>query len=297
MNHIKKALITAAGWGTRFLPATKSQPKEMLPLFNKPLIQFAVEDAAACGIETIVIVTALGKRALEDHFDRSVELERVLLQKGESALAQQMRRLADVADICFVRQKEQLGLGHAVLCAKNVIGDEPFALLLPDDVFEQGTLVLQEMMKVHEHFNGSVIALAEVPQEQVIRYGIVASNRVSDRLSEVHGLVEKPSREDAPSNLAVMGRYILTPGIFEVLEHVQAAKDGEIQLTDGLRELLRTQPIYGYQFEGHRYDGGTPLGLLEASVALALKDKDIAKDLRDYLVNLLAEDGSRFPPI
>jgi UTP--glucose-1-phosphate uridylyltransferase len=295
MKTVRKAVITAAGWGTRFLPVTKSQPKEMLPLINKPLIQFSVEEAAACGIETVIIITALGKRAIEDHFDRSFELETMLQRKGDTELAGQIRRLANMVDMCFVRQKEQLGLGHAVLTARSMVGDEPFVLMLPDDVFEDGASLLKRMLEIHGEGGGSVLALAQVPREQVTRYGIVDSRVVSERVHSISGLVEKPSVEETPSNLAIMGRYVLSPGIFASLEGVQPSKNGEIQLTDGLRRLLQTETIHGYEFDGQRYDGGTPLGLLEASAALALKDPVIGPEFRRYLTQLVAK-GDPTPP-
>src|SRR3990172_756018 len=212
---VKKAVIAAAGWGTRFLPVTKSQPKEMLPLLNKPLIQYSVEEAVAAGAELVVIITASGKQSIEDYFDRHCELERMLEQKGEITLAQEMRQVCTMADICYVRQKEQLGLGHAVLMARNIVGDEPFMLLLPDDLFEQREAVLKGMLRVSERYNASTIAVKQVSPADISRYGIIASRKISDRIHEVSDLVEKPHPEDAPSDLAVIGRYVLTPDIFE----------------------------------------------------------------------------------
>ena len=284
---IRKAVITAAGWGTRFLPITKSQPKEMLPLMNKPLIQYSVEEAIACGVEMIVIVTMLGKRAIEDYFDRSFELEYLLKQKGEISLAEEIHRLSNMVDICYVRQKEQRGLGHAVLTAKSVVGDEPFILLLPDDLFEQQELVLSNMLDIYQHYGGSVIAVKKVTEEEISRYGIIKHKEVADRICQVTGLVEKPTPKEAPSNLAVMGRYILVPEIFEVLVNTQPGKNGEIQLTDALQGLLQRQAVYGYEFEGEHYDAGTPLGLLETTIALALRDPITGPQLRDYVNGLL----------
>ncbi len=280
---IRKAVITAAGWGTRFLPVTKSQPKEMLPLVNKPLIQYSVEEAIHCGVELVVIVTALGKRAIEDYFDRSPELEHVLEEKGEFNLAESVRALSSMADIAYVRQKQQLGLGHALLSAGKIIGNEPFILLLPDDLFEQGDLLLKRMTGIYESCRGSVIAVKQVAEDEVSRYGIIAPRRVAERTYQVTNLVEKPSRLDSPSNLAIMGRYVLDPRIFDILADTPPGRNGEIQLTDGLKRLLQDQSIYAYEFEGERYDAGTPWGWLQTTIALSLRDPEIGPKLRDYL--------------
>jgi UTP--glucose-1-phosphate uridylyltransferase len=285
--RIKKAVIAAAGLGTRFLPVTKAQPKEMLPLVNKPVIQYSVEEAVACGIELVVIVTSLGKRAIEDYFDRSVELEQVLERKGETELADDIHRLSSMVDISYVRQKEQLGLGHALLCASKIIGDEPFMLILPDDLFEQKSLVLKNMMDIYYQYQGSVIAAKRVGDDEVSRYGIIEPEKLADRIYEVMDLVEKPPRAEAPSNLAIMGRYVLTPDIFKVLGDIPAGRNGEFQLTDGLKRLIKTHPIYAYEFEGERYDAGTPLGWLQANIALAMKDPDIGPKLENYLHDFL----------
>jgi UTP--glucose-1-phosphate uridylyltransferase len=284
--RIKKAVIAAAGLGTRFLPVTKAQPKEMLPLVNKPVIQYGVEEAVACGIELVVIVTSLGKRAIEDYFDRSVELEQVLERKGETELADDIHRLSSMVDISYVRQKEQLGLGHALLCASKIIGDEPFMLILPDDLFEQKSLVLKNMMDIYYQYQGSVIAAKRVGDDEVSRYGIIEPEKLADRIYEVKDLVEKPPRAEAPSNLAIMGRYVLTPDIFKVLGDIPAGRNGEFQLTDGLKRLIKTHPIYAYEFEGERYDAGTPLGWLQANIALAMKDPNIGPKLKNYLYSL-----------
>ena len=212
-------MITAAGWGTRFLPVTKSQPKEMLPLLNKPLIQYSVEEAVACGVELVIIVTSIGKKPMEDYFDRAFELEHALERQGKSALAEEVRRLSDMADICYIRQKEQLGLGHAVLTTKRVVGNEPFLLLLPDDIFEKGEKVLQQMMDVHERYGGSVISVKEVDEKEVDRYGIINCLKLEERIYEVQDLVEKPNPGEAPSRMAIMGRYVITPDIFTALEN------------------------------------------------------------------------------
>ena len=284
---VRKAVITAAGWGTRFLPITKTQPKEMLPLVNKPLIQYSVEEAIACGVELVVIVTSLGKRDIEDYFDRSFELEYMLEQKGEIAMAEEVRRLSSMADICYVRQKQQLGLGHALLTAKNLIGDEPFVVLLPDDIFEHQERVLMKMLDAYQQYNGSIIAAERVAAEQISRYGIIEPVNVAERIHRVLDLVEKPSPDKAPSNLAIMGRYVLTPEVFDVLESTPPGRNGEIQLTDGLRQMLLRHPMYAYEFEGERYDAGTPLGWLETTVTLALRDPEIAPRFREYLQTLL----------
>ena len=283
---IKKAVITAAGWGTRFLPVTKSQPKEMLPLVNKPIIQYSVEEAIACGIELLVIVTSLGKRAIEDYFDRSFELEEVLEQKGDTKQAEEIRRLSNLIDITYVRQKEQRGLGHALLSAKNIVGDEPFILMLPDDVFEKRELVLKNMIEINQRYDGSVVAVQQVAESEISRYGIIEPEEKSARIYQVMDFVEKPQPEDAPSDLAIMGRYILTPEIFDILEDTPPGKNGEIQLTDGLKQLVKQQPAYAYEFEGERYDAGTPYGWLQTNIALALRDPVIGPKLESYLSNL-----------
>ena len=284
---VRKAIITAAGWGTRFLPITRSQPKEMLPLVNKPLIQYSVEEAINSGIEQITVVTALGKRAIEDYFDRSFELEYVLEQKGETKLLQEMRELSNLVDICYIRQKEQLGLGHAILTAKGIIGEEPFAVLLPDDIVDSKVPVLKQMIEVYEQYRTNVVAVERISRQDTIKYGIIEPKRVSERVCQVLSLVEKPEPAEALSNLGVVGRYILMPQIFDALKVIPSGKNQEIQLTDALRWLLNQQAIYAYEFEGVRYDTGTPLGWLEATVALALKRPDIGPELREYLRQLL----------
>lgn len=284
---ISKAVITAAGWGTRFLPISKSQPKEMLPLVNKPLIQHTVEEAIACGVELVVIVTTLGKRSIEDHFDRSFELEHILEQKGEIKLVEEIRRLSNMVDICYVRQKKQLGLGHAVLTARRVIGDEPFILLLPDDLFEHRELVLKQMLEVYQCYKGTVIAIKQEADEELSRYGIIEPKEIAERVYQVMDLVEKPQPGEAPSNLAIMGRYVLMPEIFEALENTLPGRNQEIQLTDALKRLLQRHPMYAYEFEGERYDAGTPLSWLKTTIVLALKNPDIGPKLRNYLTELL----------
>ena len=280
---IRKAVITAAGWGTRFLPVTKCQPKEMLPLLNKPIIQYSVEEAIACDIDLVIIVTSIGKRAIEDYFDRSYELEQMLEQKGQPALAQEMRHISSMVDIAYVRQKQQLGLGHALLTARKLIGDEPFVLFLPDDVFEGRETVLRNMISIYDKYRGSVVAVTPVSDDDVCRYGIVRPSKVADRVYAVSDLVEKPPKGQAPSNLAIMGRYVLGPEVFPVLEATQPGRNGEIQLTDALKQIAGRTPIYAYEFEGERYDAGTPLGWLETNMALALRDPQIGPQLVRYV--------------
>jgi len=280
---VRKAIITAAGWGIRFLPITKAQPKEMLPLINKPIIQYSVEEAINSGIEQITVKTALGKRAIEDYFDRSFELEYVLEQKGETKLLQEMRELSDLVDICYIRQKEQLGLGHAILTARGIIGDEPFAVLLPDDIIDSKVPTLKQMIGVYEQYKTNTIAVQRVSSQDTIKYGIIEPRKVSDQIYQVLSLTEKPQPAQAPSDLGVVGRYILTPQIFDILEVTPPGKNQEIQLTDALQLLLKQQAIYACEFEGVRYDTGTPLGWLEATIAFALKHPDIGQKLREYL--------------
>ncbi len=284
---VRKAVITAAGWGTRFLPITKAQPKEMLPLVDKPLIQHSVEEAINSGIEQIIMITALGKRAIEDYFDRSFELEYVLEQKGETKLLQEMRELSNLVNICYIRQKEQLGLGHAILTAKDLIGDEPFAILLPDDIIDSKVPVLKQMIAVYEQYKTNIITVERISRQDTIQYGIIEPEKVSSRVHRVMGLVEKPEPAEAPSDLGIVGRYILMPQIFDALEATSSGKGQEIQLTDALQLLLKQQEIYAYEFEGVRYDAGTPLGWLKATVAFALKHPDIESELREYLRQLL----------
>jgi UTP--glucose-1-phosphate uridylyltransferase len=286
MMNIRKAVVTAAGWGTRFLPATKAQPKEMLPLVDKPMIQYVIEEAVASGIKHIIIVTAIGKRAIEDHFDRSFELEHIIEKKGDGQLLRKLQNISELADICYIRQKEQLGLGHAILVTKELIGNEPFAVFLPDDLIQSKVPAMKQMIEVYNRYQNSVIAVEPVAKEDTRAYGIIKPKQVEERVHQVLSLVEKPEPKDAPSNLAIVGRYILTPEIFRMLEKTAPGKGGEIQLTDGLRLLLEKQPIYAYQFEGVRYDTGMPLGFLKASVEFALNRPDIGAKFREYLRQL-----------
>ncbi len=284
---VRKAVITAAGWGTRFLPITRSQPKEMLPLVDRPLIQYAVEEAINSGIEQVIMVTALGKHAIEDYFDRSFELEYYLKQKGEAELLRQMQELSSMVDIVYVRQKEQLGLGHAIQMAKNIVGAEPFAVMLPDDIIDGDVPALKRMMAVYEEYGASVIAVERVSQENTVKYGIIKPKQVAEGVYRVSGLVEKPEPAQAPSNLGIVGRYILTPQIFDALAVTPPGKGQEIQLTDALHRLLKQQAVYAYEIGGVRYDAGTPLGWLKVNVAFALKRGDIGPELREYLQKLL----------
>ena len=289
--RVRKAVFPAAGWGTRFLPATKAQPKEMLPLVDKPIIQYAVEEAVAAGIEQVIIVTSSQKRAIEDHFDLSFELEALLEEKGDIEMLRVVRAISDLAQVAYVRQKEQLGLGHAVLMAKDLIGHEPFAVILPDDVVIGERPCIGQLIHAYHQTHGSVVAVMEVPPEETSRYGIIASEPTDDpldhgRLHRVTALVEKPGPGTAPSNLAVIGRYVLTPKIFDKLEQTQGGADGEIQLTDGIAALMEEQQVFGYEFEGTRYDAGTTMGWLKASVELALQRPELATEFRAYLNTL-----------
>ena len=284
---VRKAVITAGGWGTRFLPITRSQPKEMLPLINKPLIHYAVEEAIGSGIEQIILVTALGKNAIEDYFDRSFELEYFLEQKGQTKLLKQMRELSSMVDVCYIRQKEQKGLGHAILKTKSLVGEEPFAVILPDDIVDSKVPALKQMIDVYERHQGSVIAVEQVSREAISSYGIVEPKTIAERLYQIMSMVEKPEPEQAPSNLGIVGRYVLMPEIFEVLETTPPGKNNEIQLTDALKLLLEKQAMYACEFEGTRYDTGNPLGWLEASLAYALKDPELGPELRKYISSLL----------
>ncbi len=287
---VRKAVFPAAGLGTRFLPATKAQPKEMLPLVDKPIIQYGVEEAVAAGCDQIIIVTGRGKQAIEDHFDVSYELEKMLEERKKTDLLQIVRHISDMIHIAYVRQKEALGLGHAILTARELVGDEPFAALLADDVIDGDVPCLKQMMGVFEEVQCSVIATQVIEGRAISAYGVLkvkpADGRFNGRLYEILDLVEKPQLEDAPSNLAVIGRYILTPGVFETLAETQAGVGGELQLTDGLRQLLKKEKMYGYVFEGKRHDTGDKLGFLKATVEFALKRPDLGEQMRQYLKDL-----------
>jgi UTP--glucose-1-phosphate uridylyltransferase len=288
---VRKAVFPAAGLGTRFLPATKAQPKEMLPLVDKPLIQYGVEEAIHSGVNNIIIVTGRGKSAIEDHFDVSFELEHLLETRNKKDLLATVRAVSDMIDVSYVRQKEALGLGHAVLRAKELVGPEPLAVILSDDIIDSETPCLRQLMDVHEFYGASVVALMEVEGPAISAYGVVDAEPVShngaqDRLFRIRNMVEKPKLDQAPSNLAIIGRYVLTPEIFVSLEEIGPGSGGEIQLTDALKHLLRSRPVYGYKFEGKRYDAGDKLGFLKATVEFALRRYDLGNDFRDYLKTL-----------
>jgi UTP-glucose-1-phosphate uridylyltransferase len=291
LAKVRKAVFPAAGLGTRFLPATKAQPKEMLPLVDKPLIQYGVEEAIHSGIQNMIIVTGRGKTAIEDHFDVSFELEQLLESRGKKDLLSVVRNVSDMIDVAYVRQKEALGLGHAVLRAKELVGQESFAVVLSDDVIAAETPCLRQLLDIHEFFAAPVLAVMEVPRESLQAYGVVDAEPVShngckDRLFRIRDMVEKPKPADAPSNLAIIGRYVLTPEIFDCISSVEPGSGGEIQLTDGLKALLRSRPVYAYRFEGTRYDAGDKLGFLKATVEFALQRHDLGGPFREYLKNL-----------
>ncbi len=284
---IRKAIIPAAGLGTRFLPATKAQPKEMLPIVDKPTIQFIVEEAVESGIEDIIIVTGRSKRSIEDHFDKSIELELELQKKGKEDLLELTRSVSDLANIHYIRQKEPKGLGHAILTARNFIGNEPFAVLLGDDIIVSEKPCLKQMIEVFNEYNTSILGVQQVPYEDVIKYGIIKGKNIRDRIYEVSDMVEKPKREEAPSNVAILGRYIITPTIFDFLEKQEAGAEGEIQLTDALKNLCKVEDIFAYDFIGKRYDVGNKMGFLQATVEFALRRDDLREEFLEYLNYIL----------
>jgi UTP--glucose-1-phosphate uridylyltransferase len=287
-TRIRKAIFPAAGLGTRFLPATKAQPKEMLPLVDKPFIQYVIEEAVASGLTSIIIVTGRGKNAIEDHFDVSSELERLLQERGKTDLLEQVRAISNMINVSYVRQGETLGLGHAVLMAQDLVGDEPFAVMLGDDIIDSRVPCIRQMIGVFEQHGGPVIAVQQVPREEISAYGVIdgASEGGSDRVYRIRDMVEKPKAEQAPSDLAIIGRYILTPDIFEALRDTPRDSAGEIQLTNGLRALARRRAVFGYRFEGVRHDAGNKLGFLKATVEFALKRDDLGGPFREYLKSL-----------
>jgi len=286
---VKKAVIPAAGLGTRFLPATKAQPKEMLPLVDKPAIQYIVEEARESGIESLLIITGRGKRAIEDHFDHAPELEFFLRQKGQEDLAEEVRKISELLSIHYVRQKEPKGLGHAVLCAKEFVGNEYFAVLLGDDVFFSEIPALRQLINLHEEMRGSVIGVVEVGKDEVSRYGIIEGVSLRPGLFKVRSLIEKPSPEEAPSNLAIVGRYVLSPLVFEILKDTKPGKGGEIQLTDALSVLSQNEPLYAWVLNGMRFDVGEKLGYMIAQVELALNHPEIREPFFRYLKERLKE--------
>jgi UTP--glucose-1-phosphate uridylyltransferase len=284
-KRVRKAVFPAAGLGTRFLPATKSIPKEMLPLVDKPLIQYGVEEALAAGIDEIIIITSRGKSAIEDHFDISFELEQNLESRGKTQLLELARSVSNMVQVAYVRQKQALGLGHAVLQARDLVGDEPFAVILPDDIIDATVPCLKQMTDVFDETQSSILATQVVEGPAISSYGVLESEPVKDnpRLQDVRGLVEKPKFEDAPSKNAVIGRYVLTPRVFELLERIPKGAGGELQLTDGIKGLLEFEKVYGYTFEGRRYDAGDKAGMLQATVDFALKRSDLGPALREHL--------------
>jgi UTP--glucose-1-phosphate uridylyltransferase len=290
--NVRKAIIPAAGLGTRFLPATKASPKEMLPLVDKPLIQYTVEEAVAAGIEDIIIITGRGKRAIEDHFDRSVELEENLKGTGKSQMLHQIRQISKLANFCYVRQSEALGLGHAVLCAQHLIGDEPFAVILGDEIIDAPIPALGQLIHVYKKRHGAVLGVQDVPKQDVSRYGIVTPKRVGPGLHRVQDLVEKPAPADAPSTLAVIGRYVLPPEIFPILRKTAPGKNGEIQLTDALKELAKRSPMYALEVKGQRHDAGDKLGFLIATVEFGLKNPALGAYFSDYLSSRMRMIGN-----
>jgi UTP--glucose-1-phosphate uridylyltransferase len=287
-TRVRKAVFPAAGLGTRFLPATKAQPKEMLPLVDKPIIQYVIEEAVAAGLTNIIIVTGRGKNAIEDHFDVSYELERLLQERGKTDLLEQVRAISNMISVSYVRQGEAMGLGHAVLVARDLVGDEPFAVMLGDDIIDSRVPCMKQMVDVFERHGGPVIAVHQVPPEEISAYGVIDGSPTpgEDRVYRIRDLVEKPAREEAPSDLAIIGRYILTPDVFEALEKTPRDAGGEIQLTNGLRDLRKKRDMFGYRFEGTRHDAGNKLGFLKATVEFALKRDDLGGAFRAYLKSL-----------
>ncbi len=287
MKKVRKAVIPAAGFGTRFLPATKAQPKEMLPIVDKPIIQYIVEEAIASGIEEILIITGKNKRSIEDHFDRSFELEYDLKEKGKDDLLAIVEEISNLVDIHYIRQKEQLGLGHAIKCAKTFVGNEPFAVMLGDDIVRTNeTPCLKQLIDVYEKNQATVLGVQSVDISQVNKYGIISGEKIDNRLYKVNDLVEKPDIDKAPSNVAILGRYVLSPEVFDALENTGFGKGGEIQLTDALINLCSKQKMYAYDFEGKRFDAGDKLGYLKATVEFALEKDEVKDDFREYLKNL-----------
>ncbi|HEV2826966.1 MAG TPA: UTP--glucose-1-phosphate uridylyltransferase GalU [Pyrinomonadaceae bacterium] len=285
-QKVRKAVFPAAGLGTRFLPATKASPKEMLPLVDKPLIQYVVEEAVASGIESIIIVTGRGKSAIEDHFDVSFELEKLLEERGKQTELKAMRAISSMARVSYVRQQEALGLGHAVFQARDLVGEEPFAVMLSDDIIDSKTPALRQLLDVYEKYNAPVVAVFEVAGEAISRFGVIDGDEVEPGVYKIKDMVEKPPFSEAPSDLAIIGRYVLTPDIFEEIEKTTPGAIGEIQITDAMRSLLKRRPFYAVRFEGTRYDAGDKLGFLIATVEFALKHEDLAPEFRAYLQSL-----------
>jgi UTP--glucose-1-phosphate uridylyltransferase len=291
---IKKAVIPAAGFGTRFLPATKAQPKEMLPIVDKPAIQYIIEEAVQSGIEEILIITGRNKGAIEDHFDLSFEIETELKQKKKYELLQLIDKISNLAQIYYTRQKEPKGLGHALLCAKGFVGNEPFAVMLGDDIVDSSVPCLKQIIDIYNTFQTSIIGVQEVPRSELNKYGIISGTKIEEDIYMIKDLIEKPEIEKAPSNIAILGRYIITPKIFEILENAAPGINGEIQLTDALKRLLEFEPIYAYIFQGKRYDIGDKIGFLKANIEFALRQKDIREDFLSYLRNEVNHDILKF---
>ncbi|AGK52649.1 UTP--glucose-1-phosphate uridylyltransferase GalU [Bacillus sp. 1NLA3E] len=287
---VRKAIIPAAGLGTRFLPATKAMPKEMLPIVDKPTIQYIVEEAIESGIEDIIIVTGKGKRAIEDHFDHSFELEQNLYEKGKFELLNEVQKSSKLVDIHYIRQKEPKGLGHAIWCARKFIGDEPFAVLLGDDIVKAEKPCLKQLIDQYERYNASILGVQTVADHEVSRYGIVDGNVIEDRFHRVRSLVEKPNQEEAPSNLAILGRYILNPRIFEILGEQEPGAGGEIQLTDAIAELNKYEAVFAYDFEGIRYDVGEKMGFIQTTIEFALQREDLRNKLLEYLSSVVNKE-------
>jgi UTP--glucose-1-phosphate uridylyltransferase len=285
-QRVRKAVFPAAGLGTRFLPATKASPKEMLPLVDKPLIQYGVEEAVASGIESIVIVTGRGKAAIEDHFDVSFELEKLLEERGKQAELKAMRAISEMARVSYVRQQEALGLGHAILQARDLVGNEPFAVILSDDIIDSEIPALKQLLDVYEKYDAPVVAVFEVAGEAISRFGVVDGEEIEEGIYKINDMVEKPAFADAPSDLAIIGRYVLTPDIFAEIEKTNPGAVGEIQITDAMRALMKQRPFYAVRFKGKRYDAGDKLGFLIATVEFALKHEDLAPEFREYLQSL-----------
>ncbi len=285
-KQVRKGVFPAAGLGTRFLPATKAQPKEMLPLVDKPTIQYVVEEAVASGLEELVLVTGRNKRAIEDHFDAAFELEYYLQDRGKTEELAQIKTISELASVSYVRQKEPLGLGHAILCARPLVGDEPFGVFLGDDIIVAETPCMRQLLDVYAHHAGPVVAVMRIPGEDIGRYGVIEAKALGGNVYEVLDMVEKPAPKDAPSDLAIIGRYVLTPDLFPILAETPADSRGEIQLTNGLRTLRQRRPIYAVEFEGRRYDTGDKLGFLKATVDFALARPDLGEEFRAYLKGL-----------
>ena len=288
--QVRKAIIPAAGLGTRFLPATKAQPKEMLQIVDKPTLQYIIEEAINSGIEEILIITGRNKKSIEDHFDKSVELELELEAKGKTEMLKEVRKISEMANIHYIRQKEPKGLGHAIHCAKSFIGNEPFAVLLGDDIVYAEKPCLKQMIEVYDEYKTTILGVQDVPAGEVDKYGIISGMKIEDRVYKVKGLVEKPKVDEAPSNIAILGRYIISPAIFDILEHTAPGKGGEIQLTDALKELATVEAMYAYNFKGKRYDVGDKVGFLKATVEYALRRDNLKDGFMEYIRGIA--DGS-----